>query len=117
MEISITMALANAVTGPEVVALVALMTANVVLSILAAIKNGKFTFRKVGDFAKTRILPLTAYIILNVMAQFIGGWMVAAGLVYAGLVAMYGTGILAAVKALTGVSIPRILTERENESR
>lgn len=117
MEISITMALMNAVTGPEVVALVVLMAANVVLSILAAVKNGVFTFRRVGDFVKTRILPLAAYIILNIMAQFVEGWMVGAGLVYAGLVAMYGAGILAAVKSLTGVSIPRILTEKENEPR
>lgn len=101
------------VTGPEIIALVSLMTANVVLSILAAIKNNEFCFRKLGDFVTTRFLPLVGYLVVAGLASAVGDWAVAAVAVYIGLVAMYGAGIAAALKALTGISIPNVFTEKK----
>ena len=104
------------ITGAEVVALVALMAANIALSIIAAVSKGVFTFRKVGDFVSTRIVPLIAYVIVAMLAQAIGGeWTAVVITVYAGLVALYSTGILAALKSLTGLNIPSIFSEKEPE--
>lgn len=101
------------VTGPEIIALVSMMTANVVLSILAAIKNNEFCFRKLGDFVTTRFLPLLSYLVVAGLASVVGDWAVAAVAVYITLVAMYSAGILAALKALTGISIPGVFTEKK----
>jgi len=100
------------ITGPEIIALVALMGVNVILSIIAAIVKREFSFRNLGDFVGTRVVPLIAYIVVALLAEAIGDWTPAAIAVYAGLVALYGAGIAAAVKALTGVNIPNILTEK-----
>lgn len=100
------------VTGPEIIALVSMMTANVVLSVLAAIKNNEFCFRKLGDFVTTRFLPLVGYLVVAGLAKVVGDWTIAAVAVYVGIVAMYSAGILAALKALTGISIPNVFTEK-----
>lgn len=102
------------ITGPEIIALVALMGVNVILSIIAAIAKGEFSFRHLGDFVGTRVVPLIAYMVVALLAEVLDDWTPAALTVYAGLVALYGAGIAAAVKALTGVSIPSIFTEKRN---
>lgn len=104
------------ITGPEIIALVALMGANVILSITAAITKGEFSFRNLGDFVLTRFLPLIAYIVAAFLVKVNEDWVAMAIAVYAGLVAMYGAGITAAIKALTGVSIPNIFTERRKNN-
>ena len=104
------------ITGPEIIALVALMAVNVTLSIIAAIAKGEFSFRHLGDFVGTRVVPLIAYIAVALLAQVLDDWTPAAFAVYAGLIALNGAGIAAAIKALTGVKIPNIFTEkRKNE--
>ena len=100
------------ITGPEIIALVSLMTVNVILSIIAAIAKGEFTFRHVGDFVGTRVLPLIAYVVVALLAEVLADWTAAAIAVYAGLVALYGAGIAAAIKALTGINIPNVFTEK-----
>lgn len=100
------------ITGPEIIALIALMAVNVILSIIAAIAKGEFSFRNLGDFIGTRVVPLIAYVVVAMLAQVLDDWMPAALAVYAGLVALYGAGIAAAVKALTGIDIPNVFTEK-----
>lgn len=100
------------ITGPAIIALVALMGVNVTLSIIAAIAKGEFTFRNLGDFVGTRVVPLIAYVVVALLAEALDDWTAAAIAVYAGLVALYGAGIAAAIKSLTGVSIPNIFTEK-----
>ncbi len=100
------------ITGPEIIALVALMGCNVILSIIAAIAKGEFTFRNLGDFVGTRVVPLIAYVVVALLAEALDDWTAAAIAVYAGLIALYGAGIAAAIKALTGVSIPTVFTEK-----
>lgn len=112
MEINLLMAIMQVVTGPAIVALVGLMVANVALSIIAAISKGEFSFRNLGDFVLTRVLPLITYVIVAFLAEIVDGWAVAVVAVYAGLVALYGAGIIAAVKALTGINIPNVFTEK-----
>ena len=104
------------ITGPAIIALMALMAVNVILSIVAAIAKGEFSFRNLGDFVGTRVVPLIAYVVVALLAEVLDDWTAAAIAVYAGLVALYGAGIAAAVKALTGVSIPDVFTKkRKNE--
>ena len=103
------------ITGPEIIALVALMGANVILSIIAAIARGEFSFRNLGDFVGTRVVPLIAYVVVALLAEVLEDWTPAALTVYAGLVALNGAGIAAAIKSLTGVSIPSIFTEKRKE--
>lgn len=101
------------ITGPAIIALVALMAVNVILSITAAIAKGEFNFRNLGDFVGTRVVPLIAYVVVALLAEVLDDWTAAAIAVYAGLVALYGAGIAAAIKALTGVSIPNVFTEKK----
>jgi len=112
MEINLMTTLMQVATGPEVVALVALMLANVVLSICAAIQKKVFSFRNLGDFVGTRVTPLIAYFVVAVLAQVIPSWAPAAIVIYAGLVALYGAGILAALRSL-GLPVPVIFSERK----
>jgi len=58
------------------------------------------------------VVPLIAYVVVALLAEVLDDWTPAALVVYAGLVALYGAGIAAAIKALTGVSIPSIFTEK-----
>lgn len=110
MELSVL--IMEVVTGPEIIALVALMGVNVILSIIAAIAKGVFTFRDLGNFVGTRVVPLITYVVVALLARVVDDWTAAAIAVYAGLVALYGAGIAAAIKSLTGVSIPNIFTEK-----
>lgn len=107
--------LLEVISGPEVIALVSLMAANVILSIVAAIVKGEFTFRNLGDFVGTRVAPLIAYIVMALLAEVLDDWTAAAVAVYAGLVALYGAGIAAAIKSLTGVNIPKVFTEKRSK--
>ncbi len=108
----ITAMIIELVTGPEVMALVALMAANVILAIIAAIKNHEFSFRNLGDFIPNRLMPLLSYLVLAALARYALEWEAAAVTVYAGLVAMYVAGIAAAVKSITGIALPDSFTER-----
>lgn len=105
-------AIMQVITGPAIITLVGLMVANVALSVTAAVSKGEFEFRHLGDFVPTRVLPLLTYVLVAFLAEFVDGWTVAVVAVYAGLVALYGAGIAAAIKALTGVDIPDIFTEK-----
>lgn len=105
--------LLEAITGPEVVALAALMVANVVLAIIAAISKGVFSFRNLGDFVHTKLWPFVGYLVMAALGEFIESWSAAVIAVYVGLVAMYGTGIAAAIKSLTGIQIPNIFSEKK----
>ncbi|GAI91268.1 unnamed protein product [marine sediment metagenome] len=109
---NISLMIMEVITGPEIIALVALMGCNVALSIIAAITKGEFSFRNLGDFVGTRVMPLLAYMVVALLSHVLDGWTPAAVAIYAGLVALYGAGIAAAVKSLTGVSIPNIFTEK-----
>ena len=100
------------IAGPEIIALVALMAVNVILSIIAAIAKGEFSFRNLGDFVGTRVVPLIAYLVVALLAEVLGDWAPVALAVYAGLVALYGAGIAAAIRSLTGVNIPSIFAEK-----
>ena len=99
-------------TGAEVVGLLTLLVGNTLLSIFAAIKNGVFSFRNLGDFIPNRVLPFVAYLVVALLAELVEGWVAGAIAVYAGLVAMYGAGCVAAIKSLTGIDIPGIFSER-----
>jgi len=101
------------ITGAEMIALVALMATNIILSIIAAIIKEVFSFRNLGDFVGTRVVPLIAYVIVAMLAQVVSDWTAAAITVYAGLVALYGAGIVAAIKSLTGVNIPSVFSEKK----
>lgn len=103
----------EAVTGPEVIALLALLAANWVLSIVAALAKGVFTFARVADFITTRLLPLVAYLVVAALADFVSGWEAVVVATYAGLVALYSTGILRALKSLTGLKLPAIISEKD----
>lgn len=109
----ITAAIMEIITGPEMIALIALMAANIALSIIAAISKGVFSFRNLGDFVSTRVVPLIAYVIVGMLAQAVGEWTAVVIAVYAGLVALYSAGILAALKSLTGLNIPDIFSEKK----
>ena len=100
------------ITGPDVIALVGLMAGNIVLSIAAALVKGVFTFRKVGDFVKTRIGPLVAYLVVAIFADFAPFWAPIAIGAEAALFLMYAAGVLAALKSLGFKNLPDILTEK-----
>ena len=107
--------LIEAITGPEVVVLVSLMAANVALSIIASMAKGVFNFPDLGKFVGTRVWPFIAYVVVAMLATAVSEWTAAAVAVFAGLVALYGSGINKAIKSLTGVSIPNIFTEKAKE--
>jgi len=110
--VDLSLIIMEVIAGPEIIALVALMAVNIILSVIAAIVKGEFTFRNLGDFVGTRVVPLIAYVVVALLAEVLDDWTPAALAVYAGLVALYGAGIAAAIKSLTGVSIPDIFTEK-----
>ena len=103
----------SVITGAEVIALLGLMAANVILSIVASISKGVFSFRNLPDFVPNRVLPLIGYIIVALLASFSIDWVVVQIACYVGLVAMYSAGVLAALKSITGLSLPNILTEKK----
>lgn len=107
-------AIINALTGGDVIGLVALMAANIILSIVAAIKKGVFSFRNLGDFVPKRLMPFIAYLVIAALASVSDQYVAAQVAVYAVLVALYGAGIAAAVKSLTGISIPNIFSEKRD---
>lgn len=111
----ITAAIMEIITGPEMVALISLMAANILLAIIAAISKGTFSFRNLGDFIPNRVVPLIAYVIVGMLAQVVGEWTAVVIAVYAGLVALYSAGILASLKSLTGLNIPDIFSEKKKE--
>ena len=100
-------------TGGQMTGLVALMVANLLLSIAAATKNKVFSLGHLGDFVPNRIWPLIAWIVVAILAATSGEWGAMAGLVYAGVVAIYTRGILAAIKSLTGLPIPDFISEKK----
>lgn len=100
------------VTGATTVGLVALMAGNVILSVIAAIAKKEFSFVNVGDFVLSRVLPLIAYIVVAILGTISGEMQALAVASYAGLVALYGTGIVRAIKSLTGVNIPNVFSEK-----
>lgn len=106
----------EAITGAEVIALTALMAVNILLSIIAAITKGEFSFRNLGDFVGTRVMPLLAYMVVALLAEVLDDWTPAAVAVYAGLIVLYSAGIAAAIKSLTGISIPNIFTEKRGKN-
>lgn len=97
---------------PAMIALVALMVANILLSVIAALAKGTFTFRNLGDFVPKRLLPLIGYFIVAPLAGFVDDMAAVAIAMYAGLVTLYTTGILAAIKSLTGLKIPNVLSDK-----
>lgn len=106
----------NAVSGPEVIALVALLAANLILSILAALQKGTFSFRNLADFVPNRVVPLIAYFVVAALADFAGGYQAVAVAVYAGLVALYSTGVLKALKSM-GLKLPDVTTEKDRKPK
>jgi len=104
----------NAVSGPEIIALLALAATNILLSILVAIYKGEFSFVEVGKFVGTRAVPLIAYLVVAALADIVDGYAAVAIVLYAGLVALYGTGILRAIRSLfPWLKLPENLTEKE----
>jgi len=104
----------EAISGPEVIALVALMVANIVLALLAALKNGVFRLGNLADFIPKRLMPFFAYLIVVALAEFVKDYGAIAVVVYAGLVGLYSKGILAALKSLTGIQLPDIITKKND---
>ncbi|MBA7650298.1 hypothetical protein ES703_58101 [subsurface metagenome] len=104
--------IAEIMTGPLMISLVALMAANILLSVMVAIYKGEFSFRKFPDFVPKRIGPLAIYVIVAVLAKIVGEWQGIAILIYAALISLYTTGIIAAIKSLTGWNIPNPLSEK-----
>jgi hypothetical protein len=107
----------EAVTGTDVTVLVALLAANLVLSVLASLVKGTFTLRKVADFIPNRLVPLVGYLVIASLADLVGGWAAVAAATYAGLVALYSAGILAAIKSITGMKLPDVITEKDKAPR
>ena len=57
-------------------------------------------------------MPLIGYFVIAVLGQVIPSWAPAVIVIYAGLVALFGAGILAALNSM-GIKIPVIFTERK----
>lgn len=95
----------------EMIALTALMAANVILGIIAAFWTKTFELGKLGDFVWKKIGPMVVYIIMAVLAKFVDNWLAVAIAVYVGLVAIYGRGILSAIKDITKLDIPEPLAK------
>jgi len=102
----------SVITGAEVIGLVSLMTANLVLAVIAAIKSKTFSFGNLGDFVGKRMSPMITYFVVAFMANIDPQWTAAAIAVYAGLVSLYGHGVVSAIKSLTGINIPWPLSEK-----
>ena len=99
---------------PELIALIALMVGNVLLSITAALAKRSFSFRSLGKVVPNRMLPLVGYLIVKELTEVVDepNLLPVAITYYAGLVTLYVTGILSAIKSLTGLKIPDILSEK-----
>lgn len=106
----------SALWNAQVIASLALLGADVILSIIAAVKDGSFSFRNLGDFVKERVFPLLGYLVVAALTAVIPEWNALAIAVYAGVVVMYSTAIIRAIKDLTGVEIPKVLTEKKDGS-
>jgi hypothetical protein len=97
-------------------ALVALVAADVILSIIAALKTHTFTFRNVGDFVLQRVGPAVVYIVVAVMSTIAGGqWPALAVTVYAGLMAAFTSATLKAISTITGIPMPAFLINKKTE--
>jgi hypothetical protein len=90
----------------EMIAVVSVMGANVILAIAASFRTGTFELGRLGDFIIQRVLPAMVYIVVAVLAKLVDGYTAVSLAVFAGLMAMYGRGILTAIKDLTGIEIP-----------
>lgn len=110
-------AIVAAISGPEIIALLALIAANLILSIVAALAKGVFTFRKLADFIPTRVMPLFGYLVVAALADIVDGWDAVAIAIYAGLAALYTAGILAGLKSLTGLKIPDVISEKDRKPK
>lgn len=106
-------AIVDAISGVEVIGLLALAAANFALSVTAALARGVFSFRKVANFIPTRLAPMVGYCVIAALANLMQGWAAVAVATYAGLVTLYGAGILAALRSLTGLRLPDSLTEKD----
>jgi len=107
--------LVEVLASGTMIALVALMLGNVLLSVIAAIAKKTFSFRNLGDFGLTRVLPMIGYIVMAILSNFADSLVAIEVATYAGLIALYSTGIIAALKSLTGINIPDILSEKKVE--
>jgi hypothetical protein len=105
--------LKSVLCSPQTISLVSLMAANVLLAIIAALKDNTFSFRNLGDFVPNRFLPLVVYIVIAFLSRISNEWVAVVVTVYAGLVAMYSAAILAAVKSITGIEIPNVITDKK----
>lgn len=106
-------AILGVLTGTQTVALISLMAANVILSIIAAVYKNEFELGHLGDFVPNKIWPFIAYLVVGVLAEFVDGFTAVAIAVYVGLTGLYIRGILAAIKSITGLNIPNILSEKK----
>ena len=105
----------SAITGGPVIALLVLLAANLVLSLIAAIQKGTFNLAKLSDFIPKRLWPFLAYVVVALLAQAVAEFAAVAVVVYVGLVSLYVKGILAAVKSITGLAIPDVISEKLKE--
>ena len=106
-------AILEAVMGPVSMGLLILMAGNLILSIVAALKNGIFEIGHLGDFINTKFWPWVGYVLAAMLAVFDERLLAVAVATATGLTAIYLRGILAAFRSLTGIKIPDILTEKK----
>lgn len=104
--------------GPQVVALLAMITAQVLLAVATAVRQGVFEWKKLADFYRTMVIPmLIGWVAFAVLAKFAGngvlgpayGDMAAEGVTGLGwlaVVASLGSRIAATAKELYGELTP-----------
>lgn len=104
--------------GPQIVALLAMIAAQVLLAVALAVRQGVFEWRKLADFYRTMVIPmLIGWVAFAILAKFAGngvlgptyGDMAAegvTGLAWLAVVASLGSKIATTVKELYGELSP-----------
>ena len=99
----------------QVVALVAMLGANLILALVAAIQQKVFNLSKLSDFIPKRVAPFLAYIVVAMLAEVVVDFVALAITVYIALAGLYVKGIISAIKSITGLSIPDSISEKLKE--
>ncbi len=103
-------ALITTVKSPMMTAIYSVLIVAIVLGVIAAIKSGTFSLGKLGEFVPDKVAPAIVWIFINALALISNDWIAIAGLVYAGVMALYIKVIIGSIKTITGIDIPESLS-------